>query len=185
MSTNESWPRGMTVNPQAAPFEKKQANGKKKFWRRRVQKENVFKFQNEDVNKFKTEMCKNTVAHGICVYGKKCQFAHSKSELRSRADFEYRVVLCRNYKKLGSCPYNDRCRFVHEKASELSKQTVERNKKHDNYKRDVCKFFDSTGTCPFGKQCSFSHDIARCSIYKQLVLDSSSDEDDSSLFNID
>ena len=159
MSANNTWPRGMTVNPQAAPTKKKQSV---KSWRRRVQKENV--------PKFKTEMCKNIVAYGTCVYGEKCQFAHSESELRSRPEFENRVVLCRNYMETGFCPYNDRCRFIHEKASVLSEKVMKRNKKHDNYKRDVCKYFDTTGTCPYGEQCSFSHDIERCSIYKQLLL---------------
>ena len=55
----------MTVNPQAAPTEKKQPV---KSWRRRVQKENV--------PKFKTEMCKNIVAYGTCVYGEKCLQNH-------------------------------------------------------------------------------------------------------------
>jgi butyrate response factor 1 len=64
---------------------------------------------------YKTEKCRQGWMHpDRCTYGDRCQFAHSKAELRPRNHGKnYRTTLCRNYERDGNCPYGSRCRFIH------------------------------------------------------------------------
>lgn len=65
--------------------------------------------------KYKTEMCKKIEETGSCPYGRKCKYAHSKEELRSKEVVDnYRTVECTKFKE-GYCPYGDRCNFIHPK----------------------------------------------------------------------
>lgn len=65
--------------------------------------------------KYKTELCKNFSEKQTCPYGKKCQFAHGKHELKT-------ITPCNNYKKTPClsfnqnfyCKYGNRCNFSHD-----------------------------------------------------------------------
>lgn len=68
---------------------------------------------------YKTELCKTYQSEGACPYGRKCQFAHGKDEIRvvSRHPL-YKTAACKSYRATGSCRYGDRCRFIHEPREE-------------------------------------------------------------------
>ena len=67
----------------------------------------------ENVNKIKTEMCKNW-QKGKCNFGKKCAFAHGFEELRAKVvSKNFRTKDCKNYSQFGYCKYGERCQFRH------------------------------------------------------------------------
>ena len=67
---------------------------------------------------YKTEPCdKGWNNPDNCPYGNRCQYAHSKEELRARKHCRHwRTESCRNYERDGHCPYGSRCRFIHIEA---------------------------------------------------------------------
>lgn len=63
---------------------------------------------------YKTELCRSWEETGTCRYGAKCQFAHSRDELRPvQRHPKYKTELCRTFSNTGTCPYGTRCRFIH------------------------------------------------------------------------
>ncbi|KAL3802210.1 hypothetical protein HJC23_001754 [Cyclotella cryptica] len=79
--------------------------------------------------KIKTEMCKNMLTHGHCVWGPQCLFAHSEEErmkfetveemaqygLVNRGDLGVFLTRpCLFFVSTGSCPYNTRCKSLHD-----------------------------------------------------------------------
>lgn len=63
--------------------------------------------------KYKTELCRNYSAYGVCSYSSRCQFAHGQEELRHRTRHpKYKTEFCRNFLS-GFCKYGSRCQFVH------------------------------------------------------------------------
>lgn len=74
---------------------------------------------------YKTELCRSFEDTGLCRYGKKCQFAHSKKELRVLARHpKYKTDMCKSYHSTGFCPYGTRCHFIHD-ADDSSKDSSE------------------------------------------------------------
>ncbi len=70
-----------------------------------------------DVQKFKTEMCKNWIEFGYCRYGKKCQYAHGEHELHETQELvhhKYKSKLCKSFHTKNFCPYGLRCQFKHD-----------------------------------------------------------------------
>ncbi|XP_003370128.1 conserved hypothetical protein, partial [Trichinella spiralis] len=47
----------------------------------------------------------------IALMGRRCTFAHSRSELRRHP--KYKTVLCNKFRTLKGCPYGAECQFVH------------------------------------------------------------------------
>jgi hypothetical protein len=63
---------------------------------------------------YKTELCRSFEDTGMCRYGKKCQFAHSRKELRVLARHpKYKTDMSKSYHSTGFCPYGTRCHFIH------------------------------------------------------------------------
>ncbi|KRY31549.1 conserved hypothetical protein [Trichinella spiralis] len=61
--------------------------------------------------KYKTKMCFWIDLSDYCPYGRRCTFAHSRSELRRHP--KYKTVLCNKFRTLKGCPYGAECQFVH------------------------------------------------------------------------
>lgn len=73
-----------------------------------------------DDSKFKTEMCKNWSESGQCPYGKKCKFAHGKTELNEKRILNqgrYKSKKCSSFHTHLACSYGVRCLFTHEQRS--------------------------------------------------------------------
>ncbi|KAG7671022.1 hypothetical protein Ndes2437B_g04666 [Nannochloris sp. 'desiccata'] len=67
---------------------------------------------------YKTELCRSWEEFGSCRYGIKCQFAHSREELRPvNRHPKYKTEVCRTFATTGTCPYGTRCRFIHQSAA--------------------------------------------------------------------
>ncbi|KAI9342030.1 hypothetical protein BDR26DRAFT_802110, partial [Obelidium mucronatum] len=65
-------------------------------------------------NLYKTEFCRSMEETSECRYGNKCQFAHTKDELRLVDRHpKYKTQLCKTYFDTGDCPYGRRCCFIH------------------------------------------------------------------------
>lgn len=63
---------------------------------------------------YKTELCRSWEETGACRYGGKCQFAHTRGELRPVMRHpKYKTETCRTFLQSGHCPYGTRCRFIH------------------------------------------------------------------------
>ena len=63
---------------------------------------------------YKTELCRSWEETGTCRYGDKCQFAHSRDELRVVDRHpKYKTEMCKTFWEKGSCPYGKRCCFIH------------------------------------------------------------------------
>ncbi|KAK2170683.1 hypothetical protein LSH36_1g13005 [Paralvinella palmiformis] len=68
-----------------------------------------------NMDRYKTELCRQFQETGFCKYGSKCQFAHGHHEIRSTARHpKYKTELCRTYHTSGICPYGTRCHFIHD-----------------------------------------------------------------------
>lgn len=68
-----------------------------------------------NMDRYKTELCRQFQETGFCKYGSKCQFAHGQHEIRSTARHpKYKTELCRTYHTSGICPYGIRCHFIHD-----------------------------------------------------------------------
>lgn len=68
----------------------------------------------DDLNLYKTELCRSFAETGTCRYGLKCQFAHGQSELRPVSRHpKYKTEICKTFHTQGTCPYGTRCRFIH------------------------------------------------------------------------
>jgi len=79
----------------------------------------------QNTSLYKTELCRSFEDTGMCRYGKKCQFAHSKKELRVLARHpKYKTDMCKSYHSTGFCPYGTRCHFIHD-ADDSSKDSSE------------------------------------------------------------
>lgn len=66
-----------------------------------------------NVDKYKTELCRNYSTYGYCSYASRCQFAHGLEELRCRTRHpKYKTEFCRNFLS-GFCKYGSRCQFLH------------------------------------------------------------------------
>lgn len=79
---------------------------------------------------YKTEMCENWIKYKSCAYGKKCQFAHGKRDLRKVPHFARKKRLpyvCKNFIKMGTCPYGKRCMFRHPTTHSESVPMAEKN----------------------------------------------------------
>lgn len=67
----------------------------------------------------------------MCRYGKKCQFAHSRKELRVLARHpKYKTDMCKSYHSTGFCPYGTRCHFIHN-AEDIEKDSSEEDSSLD------------------------------------------------------
>lgn len=65
-----------------------------------------------------TELCRSWEEFGNCRYGTKCQFAHSREELRPvQRHPKYKTEVCRTFATTGTCPYGTRCRFIHQSTA--------------------------------------------------------------------
>lgn len=65
-----------------------------------------------------TELCRSWEEFGSCRYGSKCQFAHSREELRPvQRHPKYKTEICRTFATTGTCPYGTRCRFIHQSTA--------------------------------------------------------------------
>lgn len=87
---------------------------------------------------YKTELCKNFEETGFCRYSDKCQFAHSRDELRQMERHPlYKTETCRNFSTTGHCKYGKRCCFLHireeisDTASTHSKSYVSQDEKEN------------------------------------------------------
>lgn len=70
--------------------------------------------QVKNTSLYKTELCRSFEDTGVCRYGKKCQFAHSRKELRVLARHpKYKTDMCKSFHSTGFCPYGSRCHFIH------------------------------------------------------------------------
>ena len=73
-----------------------------------------------DESKYKTEVCKNWSETGQCHYGKKCKFAHGKTELVEKQVSNkncYRSKKCKPFHDHLVCMYGVRCLFAHEQRT--------------------------------------------------------------------
>lgn len=73
-----------------------------------------------DETKYKTELCKNYSETGQCPYGKKCKFAHGKTELNEKRvanKGRYKSKKCNSFHTQMYCPYGVRCLFAHEQRT--------------------------------------------------------------------
>ncbi|TGZ76507.1 hypothetical protein EX30DRAFT_297921, partial [Ascodesmis nigricans] len=58
---------------------------------------------------YKTELCKNHLEWGFCKYGKACQFAHGREEVRPvKRHEQWRSKTCTAWLH-GGCTYGSRC----------------------------------------------------------------------------
>jgi len=66
--------------------------------------------------RYKTEVCRNFMEKGTCLYGELCQFAHGNNELRKDVarHSKYKTKLCQKYWIAGYCAYGPRCNFIHQ-----------------------------------------------------------------------
>ncbi|KAL1915371.1 uncharacterized protein VTP21DRAFT_6829 [Calcarisporiella thermophila] len=63
---------------------------------------------------YRTEMCRTFEEKGYCPYGKKCEYAHSESELRPiYRPWNFKTKPCRTFHEKGHCPYGKRCHYRH------------------------------------------------------------------------
>ncbi|KAL1925756.1 uncharacterized protein VTP21DRAFT_639 [Calcarisporiella thermophila] len=63
---------------------------------------------------WRTEMCRTMLEKGHCPYSNKCEYAHSKAELRPiYRPWNYKTKLCRTFHEKGHCPYGKRCHYLH------------------------------------------------------------------------
>jgi len=70
-------------------------------------------------DKYKTEFCDQIKQRGFCQYGDKCQFAHSKQELREKPRHpKYKTKVCNTFRDTGYCKYGKRCTFIHPTVEE-------------------------------------------------------------------
>lgn len=85
----------------------------KKFIESPAKDEKMF-YHNKRITLYKTEMCRSFNEMGFCKYGDRCQFCHSKEELREvQRHPKYKTEICKTFWNDGSCPYGSRCCFVH------------------------------------------------------------------------
>ena len=70
----------------------------------------------DEIKKYKTELCKNFEETGRCKFGKKCKFAHGKEEMKVKAyvGLQYKTKPCEKFYNLGFCPYGNRCLYLHD-----------------------------------------------------------------------
>lgn len=73
--------------------------------------------------RYKTELCKNFEETGKCNYGKKCEFAHGKMELKEKPKTlnnpRYKSTACSMFFDDGYCPYGRRCIFKHDERESI------------------------------------------------------------------
>ncbi|KAJ3393343.1 hypothetical protein HDU84_002138 [Entophlyctis sp. JEL0112] len=83
--------------------------------RSRNQQQQFVNHQNDKKsNLYKTEFCRSMEETGDCRYGAKCQFAHSREELRMVDRHpKYKTQVCKTFFETGDCPYGRRCCFIH------------------------------------------------------------------------
>jgi butyrate response factor 1 len=65
--------------------------------------------------KFRTELCKLFEINGFCKFGKNCNFAHGKENIRENLFKKsgYKKRACKNFFQKGFCMYGNRCQFSH------------------------------------------------------------------------
>ena len=70
---------------------------------------------NEQKLKFRTELCKMYEINGTCKFGKNCNFAHGKENIRENLFKKsgYKKRICKNFFQKGFCMYGNRCQFSH------------------------------------------------------------------------
>lgn len=96
----------------------------KKFIESPMKDEKMF-YHNKRVTLYKTEMCRSFNEVGFCKYGDRCQFCHSKEELREvQRHPKYKTEICKTFWNDGSCPYGSRCCFVHLENLELVNRVI-------------------------------------------------------------
>ena len=71
---------------------------------------------NEQKLKFRTELCKMFEINGTCKFGKNCNFAHGKENIRENLFKKsgYKKRICKNFFQKGFCMYGNRCQFSHQ-----------------------------------------------------------------------
>lgn len=75
-------------------------------------------YNNKRIYLYKTELCRSYSELGFCKYGEKCQFSHSKVELRDISRHpKYKTETCRVFWEKGTCPYGKRCCFLHSRLN--------------------------------------------------------------------
>lgn len=66
---------------------------------------------------YKTEMCKNWSEIGDCRYGRSCQFAHGKKEIRPlKRHRQWKTKTCLAWAR-GGCTYHHRCCYARKSTS--------------------------------------------------------------------
>ena len=64
--------------------------------------------------KYKTEMCKYFVLHGMCRKNNQCLFAHGEHDLRPKyVGSNFRTKVCLSFRETGVCKYGSRCTYIH------------------------------------------------------------------------
>lgn len=103
-----------TPSPQFLPKPEPQSQG----FQFNHQSSNLFENEEQE-QKYKTELCKNWIEVGVCRYGKKCRFAHGYEELSDQlmskvCNDKLKTKNCRTFYQEKICLYGSRCLFRHE-----------------------------------------------------------------------
>ncbi|GMT16810.1 hypothetical protein PFISCL1PPCAC_8107, partial [Pristionchus fissidentatus] len=91
----------------------------------------------------KTIVCRAWEETGRCNYGKKCKFAHGRTELRrdsmvqqggsmkEESTIRFRTMPCLKFSVLGACPYEDKCTYLHGPSIDIEKCISEELERDD------------------------------------------------------
>lgn len=78
---------------------------------------------NRNMDRYKTEMCRNFQESGSCKFGERCWFAHGHQDLHSTVrHHKYKTQLCQEFHVTGVCHFGTRCHFIQE--DKVSRQHV-------------------------------------------------------------
>jgi hypothetical protein len=99
-------------------------------------------------NKLKTQMCKSMLTTGNCPFGEKCNFAHSKDEIRK--------PICFFGEK---CKNKDTCGYDHStmEVPEIKKVETVKLEPQQKLKTQMCKSIVANERCIYGERCTFAH----------------------------
>ncbi|CEM39344.1 unnamed protein product [Vitrella brassicaformis CCMP3155] len=106
----------------------------------------------------KTKMC-NMYINGRCAKGDNCNYAHSRSEMRSLPDLS-KTTMCKAFRESGSCTDRN-CRFAHHESELRSTPEL--------YKTQICQKWKK-GSCSLGDRCRFAHGFKDVKKYHPELL---------------
>jgi hypothetical protein len=110
-----------------------------------------------DVHRYKTVLCSNYRADGVCSYGEKCQFAHGRGDIHCRYALQCQKENChfvheappKVQKRSPAKPKADRPAAAGKPKSKASKPTVQP-------KTQFCKLY-KINACKRGPECFYAH----------------------------